>query len=181
MRSVVVEVARLLEVHAQVDVGREGQAGVPAAVHHGVAAHHVEAAVGVHGHGGVVSGTEAGKRARGDARLLLEALILVAGLCGCLQVVIDGCAGRAGDGVGGTRLALEVCGRRLGQLAEVEELLVGVDALVRVGVEGRHRHRRVDCGSHGGVDVQWELVSEGKCSLGRRLRTMGCCVAGSCS
>lgn len=127
------EVAGLLEVHAaHVDIRVHGHAGVPhAGVHHGGVAHHghLVDARGREAEARVVDGVEASDRSRGQASLLLEALILVAGLRGRLQVVVDVGAGRAGDGGRCGGLALQVCGRGRGQLGEVKELLLGVDAL----------------------------------------------------
>lgn len=144
-------VLAVVDAHVHTDV--HGQARVPGAVHHGVAAHHghlVQAGGREHGEAGVVTGIQAGDGTGGKASLLLEALVLVARLCGCLEVVVDICAGGTSHGRSRTGLPLQrgrLGGR--GHLAKVEEL-IGVDALIRMLVEGGHGHGRLDCGSHVG-------------------------------
>jgi len=184
LRGLTEDEAVLAVVDTHVHANVHGQAVAPGAVHDGVATHHghlVQASGREACKTRVVPGTEPGNGARGEASLLLEALVLVAGLCGRLEVVVDVCASRAGNVGDGALFSLEggrLCGR--GHLAKVEEL-VGVDALVGEAVEWRHGHRRLDCGSHVVCLTLWRVA--GGClgsSFGRLADVLGVLYRGQC-
>jgi hypothetical protein len=82
-------------VHGHVHV--HANAAVPS-FHHRVIAHHLQSGRREDRVARVKAGVQAGDGASGNTSLLLEALILVAGFRSLLQFLVDGGAGRAGNG-----------------------------------------------------------------------------------